>query len=103
MSVPINVLVERSIRELSKENEKRIRKFIERYRSATFIKYVNKSNLHLMNLYRETFLNEIEKRYVKGDMQFLEPRVYGYIRRYIKTMASSFLKQYMHIKKRNIV
>jgi hypothetical protein len=102
MQLTINALVEQSIRELSKKNESIIRKFLANFFLLTNIKNINKKNLHIMIIYRNFFLAEIEKRFKGGDMQFLTDRVYGYIRHYIKWVIAEYQKHYIIAKKRNI-
>lgn len=103
MRTPIKYLLEQNICELPGEQQRKVRKFIERHSKLTTIKYVSKENLNLLLIYRQHFLDEIEERYAKGDMQFLTPRVYGYIRNYIKNTAAVFLKQYISVKKRMLL
>ena len=99
MRLSINRLVEQSICELSKEQEVKVRKFIARYRGIAIMKNVSKDNLLKSIIYRNNFLAEIDNRYLRGDMQFLSARVYGYIRAYIKWIANDYMKTYIVLKK----
>jgi hypothetical protein len=97
---PITFVIEQSIQQLPKEKEAKVRKFMARWSIVSNLKYISKDNLQKITIYRNCYLNEIEERYKRGDMQFLSNNLYGYIRRCIKLIASNFMKEYIIAKKR---
>jgi hypothetical protein len=99
MIIPINRALEYVIRQLNIHDQKIIRKFIERHNNLAIMKYVSKDTLNKSIIYRKFFLDEIEKRYRSGDMQFLDSKSYGIIRHYIKSCAAGFLKAYINYLK----
>lgn len=106
MKESINYVLDQSIRKMSKEHARTVRKFIERHSIMATIKDVSKENLHKSIIFRNYFLSEIDGRYLNGDMKFLSKEIHGYIRTYIKSEAAAFLKKYMHAvndKKRILV
>ena len=102
MHLPIHALVEQTMRQLPKEYEAKVRKFIALYRSFAIMKNISKNNLQKMMIYRQHFLAEIELRFTCGDMQFLSNNFYGYIRHYIKYISAEYMKHYIRLKKTNV-
>jgi hypothetical protein len=99
MHVPINRAVEYMIRQLSPLHQQIIRKFLEYYNNITRVAYICKDNLNRSIIYRKYFLDEIDKRYRTGDMQFLTSTAYGIMRHYIKSRAASFMQDYINKKR----
>ena len=92
-------VVERNVRELPGNQQHILRKFIERHSKTALFKGIDKENLNKTIIYRQFFLNELEERYKRGNMQFLTPNLYGYLRKYIKDFAKSYANQYMRLRR----
>jgi hypothetical protein len=103
MRQPINFLVEQQISQLSDEQERKMRKFIARYKDVISVVNVSKHALHKSIIYRQHFLNELDERFRRGDMQFLSNNLYGYVRNYIKSYAKNFMGLYIIAKKRMLL
>lgn len=103
MELSINAQIEQEILQLPKDREAKVRKFMARYYSVANLINVSKNHLHKMMMYRNVFLTEIEERYKRGDMQFLSNNLYGYIRHAIKSVAATFMKEYIRLKKRMLL
>jgi hypothetical protein len=99
MIIPINRALEYATRQLNSREQKIVRKFIERHNNFAIMKYASIDNLHKSIIYRKFFLDEIDKRYESGDMQFLTAKTYGIIRHYIKSCAAGLQRSYIrHLK-----
>jgi hypothetical protein len=99
MIIPINRALEYATRQLNSREQKIVRKFLEHYNNITLMAYIDKDNLNRSIIYRKYFLDEIDKRYLSGDMQFLTSTAYGILRHYIKSRASSFMRDYINKKR----
>ena len=100
---PISSLIEQQIAQLSDAEERKVRKFIARYKNIITVVNISKEALHKSIIYRQHFLREIEERYHRGDMQFLSANFYGYLRNYIKSFAKNYMGLYIIAKKRMLL
>jgi hypothetical protein len=103
MRQPIGFLIEEQIAQLNDVQERKLRRFIERYKNTIAVVNISKEALHKSIIFRNYFLREIEERYCRGDMQFLSNNLYGYVRHYIKSFAKNFMGLYIIAKKRMLL